>query len=225
MTPEAAPEAAAGFRRATQNPGPVRALLLRHGQTADNLAGLVQGQGGAGLSGPGREQAAAAGVRLRREAIAAIYASDLARTRETATIVAAALAAGPVCCDPRLREQDFGEYEGRPVRQLLRAMVGAGADFTSFDPAGGERAELFRARVAGFYAELAARHPGQTVLLVTHHGFIRMTQRLHRELVRPPATPVPVDNGSLTLAEIGRAGVLSISEYRPGREEGSGDES
>lgn len=189
-----------------------RTILLRHGETADNATGLVQGQGGGRLSALGRRQALAAGERLRREGIAAIYTSDLPRAQETAEIVAATLGLNLVVSDVRLREQGFGGFEGGAVRQLLRAMVKAGADFTTFNPEGGEPAGAFRVRVAGLLAELVTRHPGETVLLVTHHGFIRMTQRLSRQRPRPKA-PATVANGSITVAEIDRSGVLSVGEY------------
>ncbi len=190
----------------------VRALLVRHGETAENAAGLVQGQGRGSLSELGRRQALAVADRLRAEDFAAIYTSDLARARETAEIIASALAGLPVVGDERLREQGFGVYEGGSVRQLLRTMVKAGADFTSFDPEGGERAGAFRARVAGFFAALAARHPGETVLLVTHHGFIRMTRQLFLAWQRPPEPLGAVGNGSITVVKLDRAEILSLGE-------------
>lgn len=188
----------------------VRTLLVRHGETADNAARLVQGQRGGRLSALGRQQALMVGERLREAAIVAIYASDLARARESAEIVAAALGLPPVVTDARLREQGFGVYEGGPVRQLLRGMVRAGGDFTSFDPEGGEPAQAFRARLASFFADLAVWHPGETVLLLTHHGVIRMAGRLSPEGAGAVGA---AGNGSITLAEIGRAGVLSFREF------------
>ena len=189
-----------------------RTLLVRHGETADNATGLVQGQGGGRLSALGRQQALATGARLRGAGIAVIYTSDQIRAQETAGVVAAALGLNLVISDARLREQGFGAFEGGSVRQLMRAMVKAGADFTSFNPEGGEPAGVFRLRVAGLLKELATRHPGETVLLVTHHGFIRMTQRLARERWREKA-PATVANGSITVAAIDRSGVLSVCEY------------
>lgn len=198
-----------------------RVLLVRHGETADNAAGLVQGQGGGSLSALGRRQALGVATRLQSENFGVIYASDLARAMETAGIIAAALAGPPVVGDARLREQDFGVYEGGSVRQLLRAMVKAGADSTSFDPEGGERAGAYRARVADFFAALAARHLDETVLLVTHHGFIRMARQLFAEGQRSPEPLGSVGNGAITLVELDRAGVLSRCECLP--DQGIGD--
>lgn len=198
-----------------------RVLLVRHGETAYNAAGLVQGQGGGSLSALGRQQALAVATRLHSENFGAIYTSDLARAMETAGLIATALAGPPVVGDARLREQDFGVHEGGSVRQLLRAMVKAGADFTSFDPEGGERAGTFRARVADFFATLAARHLGETVLLVTHHGFIRMARQLFAEGRRTSSPLGPVDNGAIILVELDRDGVLSRCECLSGQ--GIGD--
>lgn len=191
----------------------VRLLLVRHGESTDNAAGLVQGQGGGGLSELGRGQALAVADRVRAERFTVILASDLLRARETAEIVAAVLGGAPVVTDSRLREQGFGVHEGRPVRQLLRAMVKSGADFTTFDPPDGEVSGLFRARVADFLAELAGLRAGETVLLVTHHGFIRMTQRLCLAARLPQCAAGGLGNGSITLVEIDRVGVRSFRDY------------
>ena len=99
--------------------------LVRHGESGWNVARRIQGQspGAPGLTAAGRSQAAEAALELARRAPRAdrIMASDLARTAETAEIIAARLRL-PVAFDPGLREQSLGILEGRSV------FAAAGAD-------------------------------------------------------------------------------------------------
>src|SRR5262245_65615545 len=86
-------------------------LLTRHGETDWNREHRVQGHTDVPLNENGREQARALAERLVDVPLAAIYASDLARARETAEIVARRLGLG-VVLDPGLREKNFGSWEG-----------------------------------------------------------------------------------------------------------------
>ncbi|EFQ83617.1 phosphoglycerate mutase family protein [Aeromicrobium marinum DSM 15272] len=86
-------------------------ILWRHGRTAWNVAGRVQGQTDTSLDDVGREQAAAAARRLASLAPHRILCSDLERARHTAEALAE-LVGVPAEPDPRLREMDFGAREG-----------------------------------------------------------------------------------------------------------------
>jgi broad specificity phosphatase PhoE len=145
-------------------------ILTRHGETVDNAAGVVQGHRGGELSARGREQARAMAERLRGVPIDAVYSSDLGRAMQTAEILVRGGNRPAVLPEPRLREQDFGDFEGQSLDGMMRHMRERGADFTTFNPPGGEPAESFRKRVLSFLSEVAGKHLEQTVLLVSHNG-------------------------------------------------------
>src|SRR3954469_18439411 len=86
-------------------------LLVRHGETDWNAEGKLQGHTDRPLNDYGRRQAEALAERLAEERVDAVYARDLARTRETAEIVGARLGL-PVVLDPDLRERNWGTWEG-----------------------------------------------------------------------------------------------------------------
>ena len=153
-------------------------LLVRHGETDWNREGRWQGHSNTHLNDLGREQAHRVAAEL--DGVDVVYASDLARARETAEIIAAELGL-PVHVDARLRERSFGAWEGLTAAEIeadfreqhLRwlAREGAGADDA-------EPFDAFGARVRSFLGEVVERHPDETVLLVAHGGSIRVIHAL-----------------------------------------------
>jgi 2,3-bisphosphoglycerate-dependent phosphoglycerate mutase len=150
--------------------------LVRHGESTWNALGLIQGQNDqAALTDRGRLQARQAAQRLGSHPIAAIFASDLRRTRETAAIVARPFGL-PFTVDPALRERCFGELEGTPAETLRPEVTGI-IEGRVVDPharpAGGESLEELYARAAGFVDGLIDHGHGGDVIVVAHGGSIR----------------------------------------------------
>lgn len=138
-------------------------LLARHGETDWNAEGRLQGHTDRPLNDDGRRQAQALAERLAGERVDAVYASDLARARETAEIVAAQLSL-PVVLDPDLRERNWGTWEG--LKPSERGRV----EFA------GETPEAHRGRIVAAIERIADRHPGGRVVVVTHGGSMRRIQ-------------------------------------------------
>jgi len=151
--------------------------LLRHGESAGNAAGRVQGQtGGTPLSARGRDQVVAAATALDRAPVrpVAVVSSDLQRCRETAGLLAAALAV-PVTWDADLRERSFGVLEGRSwddVPGTAVGVVGGVVVDPGVRPPGGESVADLAARVTRALGR-AAQLPGP-VLVVTSGGPVRV---------------------------------------------------
>ena len=96
---------------------PRRIIVLRHGQTTYNAAGIWQGLLDAPLSELGREQAAEAAAALAAHDFDVIYASDLERAADTAKALGQAVGMSPVY-DERLREIDVGDWSGMTTEQV-----------------------------------------------------------------------------------------------------------
>jgi probable phosphoglycerate mutase len=143
-----------------------RLIVLRHGETAWNVDTRIQGQLDIGLNATGARQAQQLGAALADETVAAVYASDLSRAWDTARAVAGSLGL-EVVAEPRLRERAFGQFEARRWRTRD----------PEFAPEGGESLIVFRQRVTAVAAELAARHPGDQVVLVAHGGVMDVLYR------------------------------------------------
>jgi probable phosphomutase (TIGR03848 family) len=96
-------------------------LLVRHGRTAANSAGILAGwTPGVGLDEKGAEQAAALGARLAPVPLAAVVASPLQRCQETAKALLDGRDAVPLNTDERLGECRYGDWTGRELKGLAK---------------------------------------------------------------------------------------------------------
>jgi len=190
----------------------MRLILIRHGQTDHNAADLVQGQTDSRLSERGRVQAELAGRCLAEMPIDAVYVSDLERALETASIISAALPEPEPVIDDRLREQHFGVFERRPIVELLEDMAAKKQDFGTFVPPGGETRPRFHARIASFLEDAGERHSNESVVAVTHYGVINIVMGSFLRREAPLATDWRVENGSITIFDIGRDGTVDAVE-------------
>ncbi|AYN41602.1 bifunctional RNase H/acid phosphatase [Streptomyces dangxiongensis] len=203
---------APGWSAAPDLGAPATFVLLRHGETPLTPQKRFSGSGGTdpSLSGAGREQARRVAEALaRRGTVQAVVASPLARTRETAAIVAARLGLD-VTLEEGLRETDFGAWEGLTFGEVrdrypddLNAWL---ADPEAHPTGGGESFADTAIRIAAARDELVAAHAGRTVLLVTHVTPIKTLIRL--------ALGAPAK--SLFRMELSAASLSAVAYYADG---------
>jgi probable phosphoglycerate mutase len=147
-------------------------ILVRHGQTEWNRVERFRGRADLPLNGTGLFQAQATGRRIADEwKPVAIYSSPLSRAIRTAEAVAWHFGL-PVQMHPGLIDIDYGQWQGftpDEARERWPEMIDAwyNAPQMARIP-GGETLDKLRARGMGAVNELAARHGGQTVVLVGH---------------------------------------------------------
>ena len=150
-----------------------RILAIRHGETAWNVEGRIQGQLDVPLNEMGRWQVHRLALAVADEDIAAIYSSDLLRALETAQAVARSCGV-PIVTDVGLRERGFGEFEGLIYTEINERWPDMAERWRRRDPTfgapGGETLNAFYARSIETATRLAALHPGQTIALVSHGG-------------------------------------------------------
>ncbi|MEV5638602.1 bifunctional RNase H/acid phosphatase [Streptomyces flaveolus] len=191
---------------------PATFVLLRHGETLLTPQKRFSGSGGSdpSLSAVGREQAARVAEGLaRRGTIQAIVASPLARTRETAAVVAARLGL-EVTVEEGLRETDFGAWEGLTfgeVRERYPDDLNAWLASPDAEPTGGgESFTATGARIAATRDRLVSAYAGRTVLLVSHVTPIKTFVQL--ALGAPPE--------SLFRMELSAASLSAVAYYADG---------
>lgn len=152
-----------------------RLVVIRHGETLWNRATRIQGHTDISLSALGLAQAERLAQALADEQLAAIYASDLSRARQTAEAVAAPHGL-PVRQDSGLRERAFGRFEGLSWQEIDQGYPEDAARWRRREPdfpvGGGESLLAFSARCLDAARRAAAAHPGQTIALVAHGGVL-----------------------------------------------------
>ncbi|MGH8746969.1 MAG: histidine phosphatase family protein [Burkholderiales bacterium] len=157
-----------------------RFCLVRHGETAWNAEGRVQGQLDVPLSEVGRAQARAVATALAGERFDAIYASDLIRVRQTAAPAAERLGL-PVALDAALRERHYGMFERLTYAEVRERYPDEYARFRDKDPdfdfVSGEALKAFERRALACIGALVEGHAGRSLLVFTHGGVLEMIYR------------------------------------------------
>jgi probable phosphoglycerate mutase len=149
-----------------------RIVLLRHGQTAHNADGRIQGQLDVPLDAVGLAQADALGAVFEADPPAVVVSSDLLRAQATAQAVCTHVGL-PLRLDERLRETHFGAWQGLTGEEVSAQWPAEYAAWRRWEgiPVGGESPALVGARAA---ASARSVLPDQgTLLLVTHGGTAR----------------------------------------------------
>ena len=139
-------------------------ILVRHGRTPANAAGLLQGRLDQDLDEMGRLQAAAVAAYVQRWCdVDAVVSSPLKRAQQTAAAFGL-----PVDTDDRWLELSYGEYEGTPHTDVPSEVWQRWRDDAHFTPTGGESLATLDQRVRSACEDLAGRAAGENVVVVSH---------------------------------------------------------
>jgi 2,3-bisphosphoglycerate-dependent phosphoglycerate mutase len=141
----------------------VEIVFETHSLSEDNNQGIATGWNDGRLSDEGRRLARLLGDRRRDDQIAAVFASDLGRAVETARAAFEASSV-PVLLDWRLRECDYGDWNGAPAPQVH----GDRARYADEPYPAGESWRQATSRVASFVGDLVPRWEGRRVLVIGH---------------------------------------------------------
>lgn len=137
-------------------------LLTRHGETIENQRHVLQGQLPGTLSPLGKEQAVVLAEQLKQEPLDVIVCSDLARSYDTAKVVAGYHGKQPQPT-PLLREMDWGIYTGETLEDV---------DWEHLPPGVESVDELYH-RAGEFVNYLRVKYAGKCILAVGHGAFNR----------------------------------------------------
>jgi len=177
-----------------------RFIVVRHGETAWNAQGRIQGHLDSPLNEEGLAQALLVGERLAREPIDALYCSDLGRVQQTIQPLLDRTSIAPRMTE-RLRERKLGVFQGLTSRECQARYPEDYARFHARDVdhavPGGESIREVNRRVGALFTDLTAHHPGQCVVAVTHGGVL---DALYRFVTGTPLDRVrdfPIYNASL----------------------------
>ncbi len=183
-----------------------RIVMVRHGETAWNAEGRVQGQLDIPLNDLGQAQARAVAAVLGGERFAAIYSSDLSRVTQTAAPTAQALGL-PVALDAALRERHYGMFETLTYVEVKEKHPAEYARFRDkdldYDFGTGESLRNFNQRSLACVRGIAARHAGGSVLVFTHGGVLEMVYRHAQNAGLSSVRNFEIPNAAINRVEIG----------------------
>jgi broad specificity phosphatase PhoE len=154
-----------------------RIFLIRHGATMLTVEDRFAGSTDVLLSDEGREQARRLAARLAPEKVVAVYSSDMARTLETAQILAVPHAI-EVKTDPGLREISHGHWEQMTRREVEKQYPEEALEWDkdpyTFAPTGGESGLAVTARSLPVLINIVRECRGCNVIVVSHKATIRL---------------------------------------------------
>jgi probable phosphoglycerate mutase len=192
-------------------PASTRLVLVRHAVTAQTGPLLSGRAAGISLSDDGRRQAEALAQRLAPLPVAAVYASPIERTTETAAAVAARhdLAVQPL---PGVLEADYGDWTGQKLSELAKTdlwKVVQRAPSRAHFP-GGESLVAMQARMIAALDALVADHPGDLVVVVSHADPIKAAIAHYTGVHLDLFQRIVVSPASVTAFELGQHGVAMV---------------
>jgi probable phosphoglycerate mutase len=163
-----------------------RFIVVRHGETAWNAQGRIQGHLDSPLNEEGLAQALLVGERLARERIDTIYCSDLGRVLQTVQPLVDRIGMEPIR-EARLRERHLGIFQGLTSAECQARHPEDYARFHGRDVEhvvpGGESIRQVYVRVAAFFDAKAREHAGHCLAVITHGGIL---DALYRHVTGTP---------------------------------------
>lgn len=150
-------------------------IPIRHGETEWNTERREMGHLDSPLTARGVRQAEAIARRLSLVSVQSLYTSDLGRAVQTAEIIGAATGM-PIRLEPGLRERDMGAFQGLTPDEITERFPKQIAEYRRVrfhaEVPGGESAKERSERSVRVLTEIASQHTDQTIVVVTHGGFL-----------------------------------------------------
>ena len=177
---------------------PDQIILVRHGETVHNAAGIAQGWNDSALSERGSRQVQALARRLATAGVTALYSSPLERAMSTARVIAEAVGLAITPLDD-LREMNYGTWEGQSfldVRRADEAIYRRWVDDPDVACPNGESHNDVLRRVQSAFASIATEG---RIVLVTHGTAIRIAATALLQLPVTAARLFAQDNASVNV--------------------------
>jgi isoleucyl-tRNA synthetase len=156
-------------------------ILVRHGESENNVLNAVSSwpeKEKSHLTEKGRHQIMQVSTKLKKQEIDLIFSSDITRAKETATIIKEHIHA-PIIFDERLREINFGDFNGRPY-EVYRDYFGSFKEKMTKQAPNGESVNDLRRRLFSFIKEIDEKYEKKTIVIVSHEDPLWMLESVMR---------------------------------------------
>lgn len=194
--------------------------LVRHGETELNSQGVYYGWTDCGLSEKGIMQAEDLADILQNVSFDAVISSSLIRAVATAAVVSG-FTPDDIIKDDRLRELNFGDWEGLHHKEVMEKHREAwekwGSDWKNAAPPGGESFIEIYSRVKCCIEDILKEYKGKRILLVSHQGSMRIIPMILMKLPEEAYWSFTAEQGRYSLYEIDETGHCIIKRINSGR--------
>lgn len=150
----------------------MKLFLVRHGETEENVAGVLIGHNHGILTEKGKAQARETAIILKDHEFKHIYSSDLNRCIDTTKIIKEFHPDTPLTFSDELRERNLGVLQGEITKDIDWIKM-TGDAFGQGKPENGESVSELKARALDFIKKLYEIHRNDNVLLISHNGWIK----------------------------------------------------
>ena len=180
----------------------MKLIIVRHGETVENVVGITQGHLNSRLSEKGVHQAKLVSQRLKNAPIDLAFSSDLCRATDTCTEIMKFHPAAQMITTPLLREQSKGVFEGKTFTEAKSRYSNLPA-FHLWHPEGGERLVDVWEKVIPFFEDIKREYADKTVLIVSHGGPIScLLAYLHKKSIESYHEFLPEMNTAVSVVVI-----------------------
>lgn len=180
----------------------MRLIIVRHGEAEHNVKALMVAHGPSRLTEKGRAQVQRVAERLRGEHLDVAYSSHSERAVHTAQGILSLHPGVELVIDDLLRERVMGEMEGKTREEFIADAKASGVRWFEHRPKGGESMLETQTRAQQFMEKTRERYRGQTVLLVSHGGFIRALLAYLLKQNYETDAPMRVLNAAVTILQL-----------------------
>lgn len=188
----------------------MKLIVVRHGETIDNINKNIQGQNDGQLSAVGIVQAQKIAKRLKDEKIDYIYCSDLGRTKETLNYIIKYHKKAPIIYEQLLRERNFGDFNGKKFDDYKTKRDAINRN--NWRPKNGENFYDVKKRIRKFLKYLLENHKDDdTILIVSHGGWKGTFFSQIMDIPRKKAFFIQFDNTSVSEVELNTDGKHKIN--------------
>ncbi len=179
--------------------------LIRHGETYWNREQRLQGQLDSDLTDEGIRQAENIANKLQALYFDVLYSSDLKRAMHTAKIISQHIKHEPIFFDERLRERNFGIFQGYTWPEINRKYPSEAASELSGNPMyqlpGGESKSQLMERAKSFFNEMLTKHKGKKILVISHGGIINVWTKYVLQIPLDKPRRFSLDNAAVNVYE------------------------
>lgn len=194
--------------------------LVRHGETELNVKGVYYGWTDCRLSERGMMQAEDLSDILQNVRFDAVISSSLSRAVATAAVISG-FTPDDIRTDDRLRELNFGEWEGLHHSEVLEKYREAwetwGSDWKNAAPPGGESFVQIYRRVKSCIEDILKEYRGKRVLIVSHQGTMRIIPMVLMKLPEEAYWSFTAEQGRYSHYQIDESGQCIIKRINSGR--------